>query len=293
MQALTLFLSALACADGLLVGSSISGLSGAPLRAHAVTMATEQASALSSSATSIAAERYVATNRFRVKEGREAAFEKRWADRQSRLGLLDGFRFFCMMRRVEGKVSCTPQHATHRDAGPIFFTYLLTYSPTHLLTYVPTYLLTHSLASSTPHTAIFRLFPALSLTRSLGTGAGRGRHQLHLVYGVGRQAQLRRMEGGRCLQGGARRRHPRRDRLDAGRDGAEHQGQAQGGHVGGPAPGVRRHRARGHARGLAAGGGGREHNARGGGLPRDEQVQRDAGRRGGLRGTPRKPSPRP
>jgi len=116
MQALTLFLSALACADGLLVGSSISGLSGAPLRAHAVTMATEQASALSSSATSIAAERYVATNRFRVKEGREAAFEKRWADRQSRLGLLDGFRFFCMMRRVEGKepaeddinyISCT------------------------------------------------------------------------------------------------------------------------------------------------------------------------------------------
>ena len=109
MQKLTLFLSALACADGLLVGSSISGLSGAPLRAHAVTMATEQASALSSSATSIAAERYVATNRFRVKEGREAAFEKRWADRQSRLGLLDGFRFFCMMRRVEGKVACTPQ----------------------------------------------------------------------------------------------------------------------------------------------------------------------------------------
>ena len=33
--------------------------------------------------------------------GAEAAFEKRWADRQSRLGLLDGFRFFCMMRRVD------------------------------------------------------------------------------------------------------------------------------------------------------------------------------------------------
>ena len=47
------------------------------------------------------AERYVATNRFRVKEGREAAFEKRWADRKSRLGLLDGFRFFCMMRRTD------------------------------------------------------------------------------------------------------------------------------------------------------------------------------------------------
>jgi heme-degrading monooxygenase HmoA len=115
MHRSTLFLSALACANGLLVGSPSSGLSGAPLRAPVVTMATEQASALTS-ATGIAAERYVATNRFRVKEGREAAFEKRWADRQSRLGLLDGFRFFCMMRRVDGKepaeddvnyISCT------------------------------------------------------------------------------------------------------------------------------------------------------------------------------------------
>jgi len=49
----------------------------------------------------IQAERYVAQNRFRVKRGREAAFEKRWAERRSRLGLLDGFRFFCMMRRTE------------------------------------------------------------------------------------------------------------------------------------------------------------------------------------------------
>ena len=49
----------------------------------------------------ITASRYVATNRFRVKPGREAAFEKRWADRKSRLGLLDGFRFFCMLRRTD------------------------------------------------------------------------------------------------------------------------------------------------------------------------------------------------
>eukprot|EP00316_Scyphosphaera_apsteinii_P005093 CAMPEP_0119321820 /NCGR_PEP_ID=MMETSP1333-20130426/56535_1 /TAXON_ID=418940 /ORGANISM="Scyphosphaera apsteinii, Strain RCC1455" /LENGTH=285 /DNA_ID=CAMNT_0007328891 /DNA_START=174 /DNA_END=1031 /DNA_ORIENTATION=- len=55
----------------------------------------------SSSPSSLTAERYVATNRFRVKEGREAAFEKRWADRQSRLGMLDGFRFFCMLRRLD------------------------------------------------------------------------------------------------------------------------------------------------------------------------------------------------
>ena len=79
-------------------------------------MATEQASPTARSLPTVPAERYVATNRFRVKEGREAAFEKRWADRQSRLGLLDGFRFFCMMRRVAGEepaeddvnyISCT------------------------------------------------------------------------------------------------------------------------------------------------------------------------------------------
>jgi len=54
-------------------------------------------------------------SRFRVKPGREAAFEKRWADRQSRLGMLEGFRFFCMMRRVDNDeaeddinyISCT------------------------------------------------------------------------------------------------------------------------------------------------------------------------------------------
>ena len=48
----------------------------------------------------LSAERYVVQNRFKVKKGREAAFEKRWADRESRLGNLDGFRFFRMLRRV-------------------------------------------------------------------------------------------------------------------------------------------------------------------------------------------------
>ena len=71
-------------------------------------------------------ERYVATNRFRVKEGREAAFEKRWADRKSRLGLLGGFRFFCMLRRTgrgegrpeyEDDINCA-RRATWRDASP-------------------------------------------------------------------------------------------------------------------------------------------------------------------------------
>lgn len=45
--------------------------------------------------------RFVVQNRFRVRDGREAAFEKRWADRESRLGTLPGFRFFCMLRRLD------------------------------------------------------------------------------------------------------------------------------------------------------------------------------------------------
>ena len=60
------------------------------------------------------AERYVATNRFRVKQGRGAAFEKRWAERKSSLGMLDGFRFFCMLRltgewdgEAPNYISCT------------------------------------------------------------------------------------------------------------------------------------------------------------------------------------------
>eukprot|EP00320_Phaeocystis_rex_P000982 CAMPEP_0119094822 /NCGR_PEP_ID=MMETSP1178-20130426/167523_1 /TAXON_ID=33656 /ORGANISM="unid sp, Strain CCMP2000" /LENGTH=303 /DNA_ID=CAMNT_0007078589 /DNA_START=23 /DNA_END=934 /DNA_ORIENTATION=+ len=100
------FLAALACADALVGGMSRAR----SLRAPVVTMASPAV------VVSPSAERYVATNRFRVKKGREAAFEKRWADRQSRLGLLDGFRFFCMMRRVVGEqppeddinyISCT------------------------------------------------------------------------------------------------------------------------------------------------------------------------------------------
>jgi heme-degrading monooxygenase HmoA len=76
--------------------SSLLG-AGLVLRAPPCTMS----AAAPVAAPPLAAERYVATNRFRVKDGREAAFEKRWADRKSKLGLLDGFRFFCMMRRVD------------------------------------------------------------------------------------------------------------------------------------------------------------------------------------------------
>ena len=45
-------------------------------------------------------DRYVATNRFAVREGKQAKFEQRWATRKSRLATLDGFRYFHLMRRV-------------------------------------------------------------------------------------------------------------------------------------------------------------------------------------------------
>jgi len=38
-------------------------------------------------------ERYIASNRFKCREGKGPAFEKRWAERTSRLSKLDGFRF--------------------------------------------------------------------------------------------------------------------------------------------------------------------------------------------------------
>lgn len=45
-------------------------------------------------------DRYVATNRFAVRLGKAAKFEKRWATRKSRLATLDGFKYFHLMRRV-------------------------------------------------------------------------------------------------------------------------------------------------------------------------------------------------
>ena len=45
-------------------------------------------------------DRYMATNRFAVRKGKGAKFEKRWATRKSRLAQLDGFKYFHLMRRV-------------------------------------------------------------------------------------------------------------------------------------------------------------------------------------------------
>lgn len=49
---------------------------------------------------SLQRERYVATNRFNVRTNNGPKFEKRWAERKSRLALLEGFRFFTLLRRV-------------------------------------------------------------------------------------------------------------------------------------------------------------------------------------------------
>lgn len=45
--------------------------------------------------------RYVATNRFNVRNGQDAKFEKRWAERTSRIANLPGFKFFTLLRRVQ------------------------------------------------------------------------------------------------------------------------------------------------------------------------------------------------
>jgi heme-degrading monooxygenase HmoA len=45
-------------------------------------------------------DRYIATNRFAVRAGKEAKFEARWATRKSRLSTLEGFNYFHLMRRV-------------------------------------------------------------------------------------------------------------------------------------------------------------------------------------------------
>eukprot|EP01036_Dinobryon_divergens_P047101 gene47101-63079_t len=52
-------------------------------------------------AESLPAQRYIATNRFKVRDNNDAKFEKRWADRTSRIANLPGFRFFTLLRRVK------------------------------------------------------------------------------------------------------------------------------------------------------------------------------------------------
>jgi len=63
-------------------------------------------------------DRYVATNRFAVRQGQEAKFEKRWATRKSRLASLDGFRYFHLMRRISiGKDGISSYDAGNKKDG--------------------------------------------------------------------------------------------------------------------------------------------------------------------------------
>eukprot|EP00596_Hydrurales_sp_CCMP1899_P010471 CAMPEP_0119040054 /NCGR_PEP_ID=MMETSP1177-20130426/9875_1 /TAXON_ID=2985 /ORGANISM="Ochromonas sp, Strain CCMP1899" /LENGTH=318 /DNA_ID=CAMNT_0007004741 /DNA_START=63 /DNA_END=1019 /DNA_ORIENTATION=- len=50
---------------------------------------------------SLKPQRYIASNRFKVRKDAGPKFEKRWADRKSRLADLDGFRFFTLLKRVQ------------------------------------------------------------------------------------------------------------------------------------------------------------------------------------------------
>jgi len=65
----------------------------------------EDATAVSTAATAPpelqAGSKYIATNRFQLQGGAGPKFEKRWAERKSRLAVLDGFEFFTLCRRVD------------------------------------------------------------------------------------------------------------------------------------------------------------------------------------------------
>ena len=62
------------------------------------------------------AENFVAANRFTVRPGAEAAFEERWAQRDSGLSKLPGFKSFTMLRR-DAK---TKGHAEEKGAADKF-----------------------------------------------------------------------------------------------------------------------------------------------------------------------------
>lgn len=47
------------------------------------------------------ADRYIACNRFTVRDGAGPRFEKRWAERKSSIATLEGFKFFTLLRRCD------------------------------------------------------------------------------------------------------------------------------------------------------------------------------------------------
>jgi heme-degrading monooxygenase HmoA len=62
------------------------------------------------------AEAFIACNRFSVLPGMEAAFEKRWASRESKLNECEGFVSFTMLRRDFGNKGHGSDKATPADA---------------------------------------------------------------------------------------------------------------------------------------------------------------------------------
>ena len=73
-----------------------------PTRSSALQAASTDTDSASTTTTKglLQRDRYIATNRFAVRSGQAAKFEKRWATRKSKLATLDGFRYFHLMRRV-------------------------------------------------------------------------------------------------------------------------------------------------------------------------------------------------
>uniref|UniRef100_A0A7S3JSU2 ABM domain-containing protein n=1 Tax=Aureoumbra lagunensis TaxID=44058 RepID=A0A7S3JSU2_9STRA len=82
--------------SSLFLVSSVDGLAlSAPIRMTA----TVPAKAVET-AKLLPRERYIASNRFKVRDGAAAKFEARWANRKSRLATLEGFRYFTLLRQV-------------------------------------------------------------------------------------------------------------------------------------------------------------------------------------------------
>lgn len=77
--------------------SSLSAVPSTHLFAETATSSTDE----STSQILLKRDRYVATNRFSVRSGKEGKFEQRWANRKSRLATLEGFKYFHLMRRVD------------------------------------------------------------------------------------------------------------------------------------------------------------------------------------------------
>jgi len=95
-----LFLLSTACLLGSITSFQTAAPIARPRLALSSTTAPEEVATETNKEELLSRDRYIATNRFTVRPGREAKFEKRWADRSSRLASLDGFKYFHLMRRV-------------------------------------------------------------------------------------------------------------------------------------------------------------------------------------------------